>query len=81
MGKHVIMEINGICVELRGTTPVRILSKEDYFEIKRQSTPQYKAQHSTDAELLGEYLESLIRGKTDDAMIYKKAILTRMANK
>jgi len=81
MGKHRFIEIKGRVIELHGNAPVRVLSEEETKEIRRRATPQYKAKHLTHAKLLNEYLESLMRGKMDDAMIYHAEILTRMSNK
>lgn len=76
-----IIEIKGELVEVHGNAPVRILSEDEAKEVRYKNTPQYKSKHLNDMELLDKYLDSLYRGKADDAAIYKTEVLRRMSNK
>ncbi len=81
MRKRRIMNINGAFVEMRGSTLVKILSEEEVKEVRCRTTPQYKAKRLNNMELLDAYLNSLIDGNEEAAVIYKTEVLFRMRNK
>lgn len=85
MGQRII-QLKGRLVAFDGNKPLQVLSPDEVKEVRRKSSPQYKASQLSNKDLLEQFVDMLLKEiyledkseHHEKVMVYMAEILWRM---